>query len=83
MFTATGIDVTKSNGGTESNAMQGVYPKPDDDTGNSGSDEPDCGVYVDVNVYVLFCDKCCTRRFPPVFDSDPSCHWEYIIYLPQ
>ena len=27
-------------------------PKPDGDTGSIASDEPDCGVYVRVNVYV-------------------------------
>ena len=42
----------------------------DSDTGSIASDETDGGVYVHVNVYVLNWDKCCTRCFPPVYDSD-------------
>ena len=56
---------------------------PDGEIGTTATDEPDGGVYVDVNVYVLNWDKCCTRCFPPVSDSDhnPSCHWENIVHV--
>ena len=42
-----------TTGGTSRNATESEVPKPDVDTGSSGSDEPDCGVYMPVNVYVL------------------------------
>lgn len=42
-----------TTGGTSRNATESEVTKPDVDTGSSGSDEPDFGVYMPVNVYVL------------------------------
>ena len=64
IFTATGV--AKSNGGTRNTAVQSgpvnhesgnrstatESDSPDGDTGSTATDEPDCGVYVHVNMYV-------------------------------
>ena len=46
-----------ATGGTSHNATKSEVTKPDGDTGSSGSDKPDCGVYIPVNVYVLNWDN--------------------------
>ena len=45
------------------------------------SDEPGCGAYVHVNVYVLNWGKCCPRYFIPISGSghNSSCHWKHIV----
>ena len=49
--TATGSSA-KPEGGTRSTTAQSDFAEPVVDTGSIAIDEPDCGVYVHVNMYV-------------------------------
>ena len=50
--TATGSSAAKPEGGTRSTTAQSDFAEPVGDTGSIATDEPDCGVYVHVNMYV-------------------------------